>query len=341
MTIKQIDLAIVGAASLAGEAVLSLLAERKFPVGTLYAVDVVEQSGSHVEYKDEPVVVHELAEFDFEKVQLAIFLVEAPLAAEYAPRAANSGCIVVDSSICFRHEADVPLVLAGVNDEQMGDYRNRMILSQPSAATAQLLRVIKPIADEAGLDELVLTVLQSVSEMGKSGQEELGRQTAQLLNFQDVTKSVFPAQIAFNLIPQAGIQVEGGHTSAELDLIRATHKALNNDKISIQATVVNVPVFFGTAISLALRTSSPIREDKIVELLDNAPGVRVVKTTTKTSVTPVTDASGKDEVIIDRIRHEYMGDERSLSLWCVADNIRSGVAINSVQIAEILVKDHL
>lgn len=341
MTTKQIDLAIVGAASLAGEVVLSLLAERKFPLGNLYAVDVVEQAGSHVEYKDEPEPVHELADFDFEKVQLAIFLTDAPLAMEYVPKAADAGCIVIDSSICFRHEPDVPLVIPGVNDENLAEYRERMIVSLPSNATSQLIKAIKPVYDAVGIESITLTVMQAVSEMGKPAQEELGRQTAQLLNFQDVQKQVFPSQIAFNLIPQSGITVEGGHTSDELDLIKATQKVLNNDKISIQSTVITVPVFFGTSETISLRTMQPLGADKAVELLDNVPGLKMVKTNTKESITPVGNASGENEVIIGRIRSGFIGDECELSLWSVADNIRSGVALNSVQTAEILVKDYL
>ena len=341
MTIKQIDIAIVGAASLAGEAVLSLLAERKFPLATLYAVDVVEQAGSHVEYKDEPVPIHELAEFDFEKVQLAIFLVSAALAAEYAPQAAEAGCIVIDTSIAFRYEPDIPLIVPGVNDELIANYRERMILNNPASAASQLLKTIKPIDNAVGIEELNVTVMQSVSQLGKAGQEELGRQTAQLLNFQDIQKEVFASQIAFNLIPQSGIVVEGGHTSDELDLIRTTHKALNNDKISMQATVVIVPVFYGTTESVVIKTRQGIGADKVVELLDNVPGLRVTKTTNKAPITPVSDASGVDEVIIGRIRSGISGDECELSLLSVADDICAGVALNSVQTAEILVKDYL
>ena len=341
MTIKQIDIAVVGAASLAGETVLAMLAERKFPLATLYAVDVVAQSGSHVEYKDEPLPIHELANFDFEQVQLAIFLADAPLAAEYVPKAVAAGCIVVDSSVCFGYEKDVPLLVPGINDEVIAAFRERMIVAIPSSATCQLLKAIKPIDDAVGIESLQVTVLQPVSEAGKAGQEELGQQTAQLLNFQEAEKTAFPVQVAFNVIPESGIVLDNGHSTDELNLIKGTHKVLSNDKISMQALIVTVPVFYGHGVSISLRTRDVLGADKAMKLLDNVPGLKVVTKTGMGRPTPVTDASGQDDVIIGRIRAGLSDSEHELSLWCVADNIRSGLALSSVQTAEILVKDYL
>jgi len=338
---KIIDIAVVGAASLAGEAVLLLLAERKFPLGKLFAVDRVEQSGSHVEYKDDPLVIHELAEFDFEQVQLAIFLTDATVAAEYVPKASESGCIAIDTSVCFRYEVDVPLVIPGINNDAIADYRERMIIAIPSSATSQLVKSLKPIYDAVGIESINVTVLLSVSEMGKVGQEELGRQTAQLLAFQDIEKKTFSNQIAFNLIPESGFTVEEGYTTDELDLIKGTQKVLSNDKISILATAISVPVFFGHSEAVTVRTTEPLGADKAAELLDNASGLLVIKNTMKGRPTPVTDASGKREVVIGRIREGLSEGVDELSLWSVADNLQSGAALNSVQIAEILVKDYL
>ena len=336
---KTFDLAVVGAASLVGETVLSLLAERGFPLGKLFAVDVVEQSGSHVEYKDEPLVIHELSEFDFEQVQLAIFLCDTALAAEYVPRACDAGCIVIDTSICYRYEKDVPLVIPGINDAVIADYRERMIIAIPSNATSQLVKSIKPIYDAAGIETINVTVLLSASNMGRAAQEELGRQTARLLNFQEAETTVYPVQIAFNLIPEAGVVIEGGYTSDELDLIKGTQKSLNNDKISIH--VIQAPVFFGDSEVITLRTTEALGADNAGKLLENAPGLALVKTADKGRPNPVSDASGKDEISIGRVRAGLMEEEHELSLWSVADNIRSGIALNSVQTAEILVKDYL
>ncbi len=338
---RTIDLAVVGAASLAGETVLSLLAERKFPLGKLFAVDVVEQSGSHVEYKDEPLVIHELAEFDFEQVQLAIFLIDATLAAEYVPRACDAGCIAIDTSVCFRYEEDIPLVIAGINDELIANYRERMIIAIPSNATSQLVKSIKPIYDAVGIETINLTVLLSASNTGRAAQEELGRQTAQLLNFQAAESVVYPGQIAFNLIPEVGMVVEEGHTSDELDLIKGTQKSLNNDKISVNVTIIHAPVFYGDAEVITLRTTEALGADKAAELLENAPGLTLIKTANKGRPSPVSDASGKDGISIGRLRAGFVDGEYELNLWSVADNIRSGIALNSVQTAEILVKDYL
>lgn len=338
---KSVDVAVIGAASLAGEMLLTLLAERKFPLGKLYAVDRVEQVGSHVEYKDEPLVIHELAEFDFEQVQLAIFFTDAPLAAEYVPKACGSSCIVIDTSACFRYEPDVPLVIPGINDDAIAAYRERMIIAIPSSATSQLIKSIKPIYDTVGIESINITVMMAVSELGKAGQEELGRQSSQLLNFQSAEKKTFASQIAFNLIPDSGLIVEGGYTENELDLIKGTQKVLKNDKISIMATAIIAPVFFGHGEVVTIRTVDTLATDKAGELLANFPGLRLVDETKKDRPTPITDASGKDEITIGRIRVGFSGDGHELSFWCVADNIRSGVALNSVQTAEILVKHYL
>jgi len=338
---NKFDVAVVGAASLAGEAVLALLAERKFPLAKLFAVDRVAQTASHVEYKDEPLVIHELADFDFEQVQLAIFLTDTLLAAEYVPRAAEAGCIAIDTSPCFRYEADVPLVIPGINDHLIADYRVRMIVANPSSATSQLIKSIKPIYDAVGIDSLNVTVLLSVSQMGKPGQEELGKQTARLLNFQDAEKEVFSQQIAFNVIPECGVALSEGYTTDELDLIKGAQKVLSNDKISIMATAVIVPVFFAHGEVISMKTSVPVGADKVIELLDNVPGLQLTKGTSNTGPSPVADASGKESIAIGRIRAGLGEDGQDLCFWSVADNIRSGIALNSVQTAEILVKDYL
>ncbi len=338
---EKISLAVVGAASLAGEAVLSMLAERQFPLADLYAVDFVEQAGSHVEFKDDPLVIHELAEFDFEQVTLAIFLTEASVSAEYVPKASGCGCIVIDASACFRYDEDVPLIVAGVNDGAIADYRERMIIAMPSSATSQLIKTIKPIYDAVGIESINVTVMMSVSEMGKPGQEELGRQTAQLLAFQAVEKKAFSEQIAFNIIAQSGLAADDGYSTDELDLIKGTQKVLINDRISILPTVVIVPVFFGHSEVISIRTTEHMGADTSGELLDNLPGLQLIKEGIDGRPTPITDASGKDEVVVGRIRTGFLDRERELSLCCVADNIRSGIALNSVQIAEFLVKDYL
>lgn len=216
-----------------------------------------------------------------------------------------------------------------------------MIVAVPSSATSQLVKSVKPIYDAVGIESINVTVMMSVSEVGKAGQEELGRQTAQLLNFQDVEKKIFSNQIAFNLIPESGFTVEGGYTTDELDIIKGTQKVLNNGKISVLATAITVPVFFGHSETVTIRTIEPLGADKAGELLDNSPGVRWVKETSKGRPTPVTDASGKDELVVGRIRTGFSDESPELCLWSVVDNIRSGIALNSVQTAEILVKDYL
>jgi len=341
VTTKQIDVAIVGAASLIGEAVLSLMVEREFPLGKFYAVDSVEQAGSHIEFKNEPHPINELAEFDFSQAQLALFVGGPQQAADYANLATQSGCIVVDGTGQFSFEDDIPLVVAGVNEEFIDDFRQRDLLATPSSASVLLTSVLKPIDAHAGIESVQITALLAVSEQGKEGQEELGRQTAAMMNFQEAKHEVFPERIAFNLIPQCGALDAHGFTLAEQELIKSTHKVLNNDKISISVTAVQVPVFFCHGEVVHIKTKQPLGADKIGEILDNTSGLTVVKeTSASASPTPVSSVTGSDEIQIGRLR-ENLDSKHDISLWIVGDNIRRGSAINSVQIAEILVKHYL
>lgn len=338
---KMIDIAVVGAASPAGEALISVLGERKFPLGQLYAVQAAETDEEYVEFRGDDLPVHSLDGFDFSQVQLAIFLTAAAVSAEYVTQATQNGCIVIDTSAAFRLDEDVPLVVASVNDEMIGDCRQRDLIATPFTPVVALTMALKPIADVVGINSIQLTAMLSVSEQGKPGQEELGHQTISMLTFQDVKRDLYPAQIAFNLLPLCGVADEAGHGELEIDLVRGAQKVLKNDKINIAATVIQAPVFYGHSLSVHITTNEPVTADRIGEILDNSPDViRVSSHQPGDCPSPVSTASGKGEVYIGRIR-EDLDAENGISLWIVADNIRRGIAINSVQIAEILVKDYL
>jgi len=334
---NNIDLAIVGANTLAGETVLSLLPERDFPLGRLFTVDDGHDTASHVEFKDEPIVLEALADFNFEQVQVAIFLTDAAASGEFAPKATQCGCIVIDSSGAFNHDPLVPLVIAGVNDEHVDEFRESMIIATPSSATVQLLTVLKPIYDEAGIVAMSVTGLLPASQAGKAGQEELGLQTANLLNFKDIETHVFPGQLAFNVLGQAGEPSEDGFSAEERRLMQETQKILGDDRIAMQVTMLQVPVFFGSGEVVHLQTRDYLMADGARVLLENSPAIELLQA----SVTPsVLNVTGKDRVFVGRIRDD-MGLDNGISLWIMVDNIRRGIAINSVQIAEILVKDYL
>ena len=333
----NIDLAVVGANTLAGEVVLSLLHERDFPLGKLFAVDDGHNTDSHVEFRDEPIVLEELANFDFEQVQVAIFLTDAAVSKEFAAKVTQNGCIVIDNSGHFNPDPLVPLVVAGVNDEQVEEFREAMIIAAPSSATVQLVSVLKPIYDAAGITAMSVTALLPVSHVGKAGQDELGQQTASLLNFKDIETNVFPAQMAFNVLGQTGSLEEDGFSMDERRLMQETQKLLKDDRISMQVTMLQVPVFFGSGEVVHFQVADYFKADAVRTLLENIPGIELISA----SATPsVMDVSGKEGIFVSRIRDD-MSLDNGISLWIMADNIRRGIAINSVQIAEILVKDYL
>ncbi|MDH5179534.1 MAG: aspartate-semialdehyde dehydrogenase [Gammaproteobacteria bacterium] len=334
---KIIDLAVIGAASPAGEAILRLLDEGRFPLGELYVVDADNSEEQYVDFRDDSLPLAELETFDFSKVQLAIFLTGEQTSAEYVSRATQNGCIVIDTSRAFRQDEDVPLVIAGINPELIDDFRQRDLIAIPSSAALQLLTVLKPIDDAVGITSVQVTAMLSVSEAGKRGQEELGRQTISMLNFNEIERDVFPGQIAFNLIPETGPFADGGYSLIELDIIKEAQKILSNGKISISATAIQAPVFYGHSEVVHITTRDAVSADKIGEILDNAPDVIVMQSQYPT---PVSCASAEPGVYVGRIR-EDLDAENGISLWIVADNIRHGIARNSVQVAEILVKGYL
>lgn len=338
---KLYDIAVVGAASIAGEALLALLNERNFPLGRIYLLDAGTGGEEDVEFKGESVTLQELDGFDFSQVQLAFFLTSELVSTEYVSHATQNGCVVIDTSRAFRYDEDVPLVIPEVNPESMDGFRQRDLIACPSSATVQLLMALKPIDDAVGIESIQVTALLAVSELGKAGQEELGRQTMSMLSFKDIEKGVFPAQIAFNLIPQCGPFESNGYSHEETDLILGAKKILSNGKINIQASAIQAPVFFGHSEVVHIQTREAVTADKIGEILDNTAGLVVADPSRpETYPTPVSSASGKDDVYVGRIREDLVA-ETGISLWIVADNIRRGIAINSVQIAEILVKDYL
>ncbi|MBB5206676.1 aspartate-semialdehyde dehydrogenase [Chiayiivirga flava] len=334
---RTYTVAIVGATGAVGEAMLAILEERDFPVGKLVALASERSAGEDITFRKRAITVQDLATFDPAGVDIALFSAGGSVSLEYAPKFAAAGAIVIDNSSAFRYDADIPLVVSEVNPEQV-HRRPRGIIANPNCSTMQMLVALAPIHREAGIERINVATYQSVSGAGRSGMDELGRQTAALLNFAQLEPAKFAVQIAFNLIPQIDDFQDNGYTKEEMKLVWETRKILGDDSIQVNPTAVRVPVFYGHSEAVHLETRRPITAERVRELLEAAPGVEVVDERVPGGYpTPVTHASGTDPVYVGRIRQD-ISHPRGIDLWIVSDNIRKGAALNAVQIAELLVK---
>ena len=339
---KQYDVAVVGATGAVGEAMLSILAERKFPVGKVYALASSRSAGKKVEFGDSYLTVEDLATFDFSKVQIGLFSAGASISAEFAPKAAAAGCVVVDNTSQFRYDDDIPLVVPEVNPHAIAQYTTRGIIANPNCSTIQMLVALKPIHDAAGIERINVATYQAVSGTGKEAIEELARQTADLLNGKgEVACEVYPKQIAFNVLPHIDVFQDNGYTKEEMKMVWETRKIMEDDSIQVNPTAVRVPVFYGHSEAVHIETREKITAEQVRKLLEKAPGVKVLDERKDGGYpTAVTEGANNDPTWVGRIR-EDISHPRGINLWVVADNVRKGAALNSVQIAEILIKDYL
>ncbi len=338
---KTYDVAVVGATGAVGEAMLSILEQRDFPVGHVYALASSRSVGKRIPFKGGSVVVEDLAEFDFSKVQIGLFSAGASISAEYAPKAAKAGCVVIDNTSQFRYDDDIPLVVPEVNPDKVADYKNRGIIANPNCSTIQMLVALKPIYDAVGIERINVCTYQAVSGTGKPGIEEVVTQTAALLNGKPIKSEVYPKQIAFNVLPQIDVFLDNGYTKEEMKMVWETRKIFGDDSIQVNPTAVRVPVFYGHSEAVHIETGEKIAVETVRELLQKAPGVTVVDTREDGGYpTAVTESSGHDDVFVGRIR-EDISHPKGLDLWVVGDNVRKGAALNSIQIAEELVKKYI
>ena len=341
MSKKQFDVAVVGATGAVGEVMLEILHERKFPVRNVHAVASERSAGSRVAFGDRQLKVEDLATFDFSKVQIGLFSPGASVSAVYAPKAAAAGCVVIDNTSQFRYENDIPLVVPEVNPQAIAQYKNRGIIANPNCSTIQMLVALKPIHDDVGIERINVATYQSVSGTGKPAIEELAHQTAQLLNGQgEVEAEVYPKQIAFNVLPQIDVFMDNGYTKEEMKMVWETRKIMGDETIEVNPTAVRVPVFYGHSEAIHIETRRKITAERARELLARAPGIMVMDERRDGGYpTAVTEAANRDPVYVGRIR-EDISHPRGLNLWVVSDNVRKGAALNSIQIAEVLVRDY-
>ncbi len=332
---RRFRVAVVGATGAVGETMLSILAERAFPVSELIALASERSAGTTVNFGDDEIAVQDLATFDPAGVDIALFSAGGDTSKAYAPLFAAAGAVVIDNSSAFRYDDDVPLVVSEVNPDAVRQ-RPRGIIANPNCSTMQMLVALAPIHRKVGITRINVATYQSVSGAGRSAMEELARQSGDLLNFRPANPEKFPVQIAFNLIPQIDEFLDNGFTKEEMKLVWETQKILADDSILVNPTAVRVPVFYGHAEAVAIETREKIGADEARALLATSPGVEVVDERRAGGYpTPVTHASGQDAVFVGRIR-EDLSHPRGLNLWIVSDNIRKGAALNAVQIAELV-----
>ncbi|SQD76593.1 aspartate-semialdehyde dehydrogenase [Moritella yayanosii] len=333
------DVAVLGATGAVGKMMLEILQERKFPIGNIYPLASSRSAGGEITFNNKQVTVLDVEEFDWTQVQIGLFSAGGSVSEKWAPIAVDAGVVVIDNTSHFRYDDDIPLVVPEVNPEAIAQYTNRGIIANPNCSTIQMLVALKPIYDEVGISRINVATYQAVSGSGQSAIDELAGQTAALLNAREVETKVYPKQIAFNVIPQIDVFMDNGYTKEEMKMVWETQKIFADDSIMVNPTAVRVPVFYGHSEAIHLETRTPISAEEVRSLMRHAPGVKLIENE-EDYPTPVSDSAGHDDVFVGRIR-EDISHANGINMWVVGDNIRKGAATNSVQIAELLIRDYL
>lgn len=334
---EKFNIAIIGATGLVGQAVLSILAERQFPVNHLYLIASERSFGKMLSFNKQSLAVESLVGFDFKKVDIAFFMAGADISANYVPIATQSGCLVIDNTAQFRYDSDVPLVIPEVNPDAIISYKKCHIIANPNCSTIQMLVVLKPIYDAVGITRINVVTFQSVSGAGRNACDELIQQTGKLLNGLPIKKpKAFRQQIAFNVIPHIDDFQENAYTREEMKMVWETQKIFDDKNIQVNPTAVRVPVFYGHSEAIHIETKKKISVTAVKQLLRKAPGVVVID---KPNTYPTPANLDQDKVMVGRLR-EDISHPLGLAMWIVADNIRKGAALNAVQIAELIIKNY-
>ncbi len=328
-------IAVAGATGAVGNEMISVLEQRNFPVDQLRLFASERSEGKTLDFHGTPVKVEVLTDRVFDGIDIALFSAGGDRSTEFAPAAARSGCVVVDNSSAWRMDPDVPLVVPEVNPDDIKKHKG--IIANPNCSTIQMVVVLKPIHDAAKIKRVIVTTFQSVSGTGKKAMDELLNQTKDLLNFRDVTPSVYPHQIAFNCLPHIDRFMDDGYTKEEIKMVNETVKILGDDSVKVTATTVRVPVFKGHSEALNIETEKKISADETRAVLSSAPGIIVYDAPEKNIYPLQTICADKDEVYVGRIREDTT-IENGINLWIAADNLRKGAALNAVQIAEKLIE---
>jgi len=332
--------AVVGATGNVGREMLQTLAERNFPVDEVVALASQRSAGGDVSFGDDKVLkVQRLDQFYFKGIDIVLSSAGAKVSADFAPKAAAAGAIVIDNTSFFRMDPDVPLVVPEVNPQAIAGYKKKNIIANPNCSTIQMVVALKPLHDAAKIKRVVVATYQSVSGGGKDAMDELFNQTRGIYVNQTVEKERFTKQIAFNCIPHIDIFMDDGSTKEEWKMSAETRKILDPN-IAVVATCVRVPVFISHAEAITVEFERPLSDSEARAALKRAPGVTVIDLRADEGYVTQTEAAGDDAVFVSRIRRDPTV-EHGLSFWCVSDNLRKGAALNAVQIAEVLVERYL
>ena len=326
---------VVGATGNVGKEMLNILAEREFPVDEIAALASRKSLGTEVSFGDRTLKTQDLDTFDFTGWDIALFAIGSDATKVYAPKAAASGCVVIDNSSLYRYDPDIPLIVPEVNADDVVRYKNKNIIANPNCSTAQMVVALKPLHDRARIKRVVVATYQSVSGTGKEAMDELWNQTKGIfVPGQDVEPKVYPKQIAFNVIPHIDVFLDSGETKEEWKMVAETKKILD-PKIKVTATCVRVPVFVGHSEAINIEFEDYLDWEEATDILREAPGVLVVdKREAGGYITPI-ECVGEYATYVSRIRQDST-IENGLNLWCVSDNLRKGAALNAVQIAELI-----
>jgi len=329
--------AVVGATGNVGQGLLQIMAEREFPADEVVALASERSIGREVSYgEDEVLKVQDLAEFDFTGTDIVLSSPGAKVSAEYSPKAARAGAVVIDNTSHFRMDPDVPLVVPEVNPDAIAGFTKKGIIANPNCSTIQMVTALKPLHDLAGIHRVVVATYQSVSGGGREAMDELFNQTRAIYVNDPVEKHKFTKQIAFNVIPHIDVFMDDGSTKEEWKMVAETKKILD-PKIKVTATCVRVPVFIGHAEAVNIEFERPVSAEEAREALKNAPGITVIDHRHDEGYVTPEESAGEDPVYVSRIREDPTV-ENGLNIWIVADNLRKGAALNTVQIAEVLVE---
>jgi len=329
------NIGVVGANGAVGKAIIEILEERDFPIERLTAIDVDVSDDATALFKSKSVAIKEAKDVDWTSLHLAFFCHSDEVSLKFAPLAADAGVAVIDSTNAFNQRPDIPMVIPHINGNAIGDFRNANIIASPAASVVQLWTVLKPIYDNVGISRVNLMSHHSVSSAGDLGIKELARQCGLLLNGMGVEDNPFSSQLAFNMLPIVGVELENGSTDIEEAVSSQTNKLLGDDSVMINSTAVMTPVFYGMGQSVNVEMSQPTDADQIRQWFDEVEQIEIDGAHTPTQID---DASGTDFVHVGRLRTDN-SHPNGINFWSVSDNIRTSSALNSVKIAETLIRD--
>lgn len=333
---SKFNIAVVGATGNVGREILSILNERNFPVKKIFALASKKSEGKRIDFGSKKIKVQSLETFNFKNADIVLSSAGSAISESFIKKASDSGAITIDNTSCFRMNKDVPLIVPEVNVKEISKWKKKKIISNPNCSTIQLVTALKPIHDAFKIKRIIVSTYQSTSGAGKKAMDELFYQTLDVYKNKNLKSDIFSKQIAFNVIPQIDVFLDDGKTKEEWKLIEETKKILDN-KIKVFATCVRVPVFIGHALSVNIETQSSINEKKLNKVMEDFEGINVIDNPSNNEYVTPDEIAGKDEVFVSRLRKDD-SVKNGISLWIVADNLRKGAALNTVQIAEELIK---